>query len=162
MYEHGSRMKPIPDSLLRPVLDHQRWLKSAGRFGARLVLNDGAVLDDIDLRGFDFSRADFSGVRFRGGSVKGTRFADADLSDAIFEGCNVEGADFDGADLHRTVFVTNHTSANFGDSDLRVAAFSQQEAIAMRRELSARMNLAAEKLRAQTRATERLNLGPNR
>ena len=85
--------------LQRTIADHERWLASGERDGARADL-DGqdlhdAVLTNADLRRANLAHADFSGADLSGASLCQTNLRGADLTNAK----GLSAAQLSGADL---------------------------------------------------------------
>ena len=84
--------------LQRKIFDHERWIESGGRRGARADL-DAADLMRVDLRGVDLSAANLRGACLRQSALSRVRLVMADLSGADLERANLIGAVLLGANL---------------------------------------------------------------
>ena len=111
-----------PPGVLRLLLDHQRWLNSAGRAGKRLE-KDELHFKYYDLDGIDLSGAQLRYAYFEGGSVRLANFTSADLYNATFTSCDVAEANFCQADLRWATFLTNHGEARFEGANLNHVAW---------------------------------------
>jgi uncharacterized protein YjbI with pentapeptide repeats len=91
------------EELARILDQHQRWLESERRQGARADLS-GAELDGVELAGVDLSGAVLRGVLLREANLSQARLIHADLRDASLQDANLAGAnlmltDFSGSDM---------------------------------------------------------------
>ncbi len=105
--------RQVPDSLDIYLRMHAVWLRTAERFGRRLVvanlLKDGVTprrktYSRVEMDGFDFQRAKFVNVTFSWSNLRLANFAGAELKDVLFKGCDLEGADFTGARFDNVTF----------------------------------------------------------
>jgi uncharacterized protein YjbI with pentapeptide repeats len=86
-------------------------------FSVRNAILVGAILENLDLSNWDFTKCDLSNSSFRGAICKGANFSSANASQANFRDADLRDATFDRADLKSTNF--NHASlqrANFQNS----------------------------------------------
>lgn len=98
------------------------------------VLNNN--FENIDLRGWNFTRQNLTGANFAGANLEGACFIDAILVDTNLEGANLKNTDFScvnawSANFNNTnckdaLFLSaNLTEASFEGADLEGASFAQ-------------------------------------
>jgi hypothetical protein len=121
--QHSGRPPP---TILGLLVDHQRWLNSAGRAGKRLE-KDELQFNDCDLDGINLSGAQLRYAYFEGGSVRLANFTGADLYRATFASCDVAEANFSQANLRSATFLTNHREARFDGANLDHVAWNAEE-----------------------------------
>jgi len=109
----------------RELFQHQRWVASGGRFGARLHLEFGVrsgrrKFNALDLDGVDFSKASITRTDFDFSDLRQARFRGAALKDVTFKNCDLEDADFTGAMLENVSFEVcpNLHLAHFEDATM--------------------------------------------
>ncbi len=115
----GPRLRRPTEWQLWALIEHQRWLRTEGRFGRRFELRGQGegrrfVIKDIDLNAVDLSKSVIENVTFLRGSMKETKFVEAEQRSVIYSGCDVENADYTGAKLRSVSFhACNRELARF-------------------------------------------------
>jgi uncharacterized protein YjbI with pentapeptide repeats len=118
----GTRLRRPTAGQLWALMQHQRWLRTEGRFGRRFELHgqgDGKrlVIKDIDLDAMDMSKSVIENVTFLRGSMKESKFIEAEQRGVIYSGCDVENTDFTLAKLHDVSFCAcNRELARFDNA----------------------------------------------
>jgi uncharacterized protein YjbI with pentapeptide repeats len=126
--DHDPALPGLSWRAMSHLVEHQRWLNSAGQLGKRLELHPKAWgknvktdLFEANLRGVDLSRASLSHVVFASCSLRLARFVGSELRDVRFICCELQGCDFNGAILENVSFErgTNYQQARFDGCDTR-------------------------------------------
>ena len=89
----------------RELSDHQRWVRSHGRFGEPLIWEGVRVaFFTADHAAVDFSQVTLIRCEFEWTDLRLASFAVATLHKVKFKNCDVEGCDFSGARLEDVIF----------------------------------------------------------
>lgn len=111
---------------LQKILDrHVTWLNAGGP--AKPGIKGRAVLCNLNLRGFDFSKKNLKQADLRGADLSGVNLHGANLFHAVLSNAHLRNADLgkaklDGAVLQGTdLTAANLTGASLVDADLRYA-----------------------------------------
>ncbi len=121
-WEAGGSIGPNPnrrDSAsavhIKRFFNHERWLRTEGRVGERLVLQT-KKFNHVDLDGANLSGAVFANVTFFHTNLRETSFRGAKLFGVTFDHCDLDKTDFTGATGQKVSFDgSNPEKANFGD-----------------------------------------------
>ncbi|MDR4468470.1 MAG: pentapeptide repeat-containing protein [Nitrospira sp.] len=114
------RYDPLPQRVVKALVDHQCWLASGGQLGTRLGTEEDVFeFAGYDLDGFDFSLAMLPLRLFTNSSLRGALFFKTELLWANFDGCDATGANFTGADIKQVSFIeTKYPGACFKNAQL--------------------------------------------
>jgi hypothetical protein len=109
------RVNSPPSVHIKRFFNHERWLRSEGRIGERLVLQT-KNFGHIDLDGANLSGAIFANVTFSHTNLRETSFKGAKLYGVTFYYCDLDKTDFTGATGQQVSFEnSNPEKANFGE-----------------------------------------------
>lgn len=112
---HPNRADSPSATRARDFYEHERWARSEGRYGKRLILQS-RNFSNVRLDAADFSRAIFANVTFYHVSFRESLFKGAQFFGVRFDHCDLDKADFTGAGGKLVSFDgSNPEKANFGE-----------------------------------------------